>query len=97
MTAHVAQAIKAAMHDSPNWESMSSSQREGLDMIAQKLARILTGNHAADEHWEDIVGYTEMIRKELVVVPATVTTLRARVEGLNAIETAVRESRDPVR
>jgi hypothetical protein len=64
-TARVAQNIKNAMGSSPNWPNLADSQKEGLDMIAQKIARILTGNMNADEHWEDIAGYIELIRRGL--------------------------------
>jgi hypothetical protein len=91
MTAHVAQAIKAAIHNTPNWETMSSSEREGLDMIAQKLARILTGDHMADEHWEDIIGYTEMIRRELSKdnIKSEPPSIKTRIAALNAVQEAL--------
>ena len=34
-----------------------------LDMIAMKLARIVTGDCTYDDHWIDLSGYSELGRK----------------------------------
>ena len=57
-----AQEIKAAMRHAPNWARgpLGASEREALDMIAHKIARILCGADPYDpEHWTDIAGYAE--------------------------------------
>lgn len=57
-----AQLIKAVMREAPNWKRgpLDSIEREGLDMIAHKIARILCGADPYDpEHWTDIAGYAE--------------------------------------
>jgi hypothetical protein len=40
---------------------LSPRQREALEMIATKTARILAGDPSALEHWEDIAGYAKLI------------------------------------
>lgn len=50
-----AQAIKRAL-----WRSelcLSQGQREALDLIAAKLARIVCGDPDDPDHWDDIAGY----------------------------------------
>jgi hypothetical protein len=48
------------MRESPNWENFTlhPAAREALDMIAHKIARVLSGGDPHDfQHWEDITGY----------------------------------------
>jgi hypothetical protein len=55
----ISQAIKEAMriHGS-NCTRLTPGEREALDMIAHKIARILSGNDPHDvEHWTDLAGY----------------------------------------
>jgi hypothetical protein len=56
----VSQQIKSSMREGVNWGSLSlhPAGREALDMIAHKMARILSGSNPHDfQHWEDIAGY----------------------------------------
>ena len=49
--------IKADMHGAPRWHLLTASQKEALDMIAVKVSRIVSGNPAEPDHWDDIMGY----------------------------------------
>lgn len=49
----------------PAWHKMEPFQRTALDMIAQKIARILTGNPHEPDHWQDIAGYATMVHERL--------------------------------
>ena len=54
------QRIKRSMREANNWESLAlhPAGREALDMIAHKIARVLSGSDPHDfQHWEDIAGY----------------------------------------
>lgn len=64
--ARITQAIKAAMADSPNWQSLAPDQRETLEMIAHKAGRILNGDPDLHDSWHDIVGYTKLVADRLV-------------------------------
>lgn len=55
-----AQRIKDILRDGENWRRMSDVQRESLDMIAHKIARILSGNPFYRDHWVDIAGYAKL-------------------------------------
>lgn len=63
--AHRAQTIKAAMRSSKGWNLMASCQRESLEMIANKLARILEGDKNHADSWHDIAGYAQLVVKYL--------------------------------
>lgn len=54
----ISQFIKMAMRDGKNWEDLTHGEQEALDMIAHKIARILSGADPHDpEHWTDLAGY----------------------------------------
>lgn len=58
--AQVAQRLKSILHSSPRWEAMSLAQREALENVTGKLARILTGDPDFLDHYRDIIGYTQL-------------------------------------
>jgi len=60
-----AQGIKAIMQSSPNWVEMEDDQREALDLIANKIGRILNGDPNYDDSWLDIGGYAQLIVNRL--------------------------------
>lgn len=54
----VSQRLKIAMRAGVNWPLLTPGEQEALDMIAHKIARILSGNDPHDpEHWTDLAGY----------------------------------------
>lgn len=56
----VSRRIKLAMRSSLNWGELSDGHAEALDMIAHKIARILSGADPHDrQHWEDVAGYAQ--------------------------------------
>lgn len=63
--ADITQRLKAAMKDSPNWPTISDSQKEALEMVAHKIGRILNGDPNYLDSWVDIVGYTQLIVDQL--------------------------------
>ncbi len=63
--ARIAQNIKTAMADSPNWATLVPDQKEALEMIAHKAARILNGDPNFHDSWHDIVGYTKLVADRL--------------------------------
>jgi hypothetical protein len=63
--AHRAQTIKLAMRSSKNWNALSSCHREALEMIANKIARMLEGNSNYIDTVHDISGYAELIVRYL--------------------------------
>lgn len=44
---------------------LSDTQKEALDMIAHKIARILNGDPNHRDHWDDIAGYATLVAEEL--------------------------------
>lgn len=48
-----------------NWESLSDSQKEALEMVAHKIGRILNGDPSYIDSWADICGYSQLVVNEL--------------------------------
>ncbi len=64
--ARTAVAIKRAVYSSPNARKLSDDQREALDQITVKLARLMHGDHNEPEHWHDLAGYATLVHDRLL-------------------------------
>lgn len=65
-TAEISQDLKGIIRNSLNWAqcNLSSAQMESLDMIANKLARVLCGNADHTDTWHDIAGYATLAESD---------------------------------
>lgn len=59
-TARVAQILKRILTGEMGDEKYTDRQRESLDLICTKLARIVSGNANEPDHWLDIAGYAKI-------------------------------------
>lgn len=59
-TAAMSQKLKTTMMLSKNWNRLTEPQAEAIEMIAAKLARILSGDPNFRDHWDDIAGYAQL-------------------------------------
>lgn len=59
--AAITQNLKEVMACTPNWNLLSYSQKETLEMVAHKIGRILNGDPSYLDSWVDIVGYTQLV------------------------------------
>lgn len=62
--ARITQRLKEAAATS-NWNRLSDSQKEALEMIFHKIGRILNGDPNYADSWHDIAGYASLVDKEL--------------------------------
>lgn len=60
--ARISQALKRAMQNSPNWSKLTDVQKEGLEMVQHKVARMLNGDPSYLDNIVDIVGYSTLIK-----------------------------------
>lgn len=58
--ARATQRFRDFMRAEPGWDKLSDRQKQSLDEIVLKIARILAGNPDAREHWDDISGYANL-------------------------------------
>lgn len=47
------------------WYSMADDQREGLEMVIHKIARIANGDPNYGDSWRDIAGYATLVADRL--------------------------------
>ncbi len=66
-TGHAAlsQNLTKVMHAAPKWGDLSDTQKEALEMIAHKIARILNGDPGYGDNWHDVAGYATLVENEL--------------------------------
>lgn len=43
-----------------NWESLTDVKKQALEVIADKIARILSGDPEYKDNWHDIQGYAKL-------------------------------------
>jgi len=61
IVSQISQDIKKIMRQSPNYYIMPDYARESLDMIANKMARLLNGDFMLNDSWHDISGYSALV------------------------------------
>lgn len=66
--AHISQCLKAVMRAQSNYHTMDSDMKESLDLIANKLGRILNGDPNYHDSWHDIAGYATLVADRLLGV-----------------------------
>jgi hypothetical protein len=81
-TAAWSQALKDMFRGSPNWALMNDGQKEALEMIAAKLARLLNGDHNFRDHLIDIAGYAKLYEISIKKLPQQNVDEIARALGV---------------
>lgn len=59
------QTLKEYMRERPSYDEMEAYMQESLDMVANKLSRILNGDPYYIDSWRDIAGYAQLVVDEL--------------------------------
>lgn len=60
-----AQMIKGDLRHMKNWNELPPHMRESLDMIANKIGRIMNGDPYYKDSWHDIAGYATLVANTL--------------------------------
>lgn len=63
--AGISQHLKAVMQAQDGWSRLHADQREALEMVAHKIARILNGDPNYADSWIDIAGYSKLVADRL--------------------------------
>lgn len=63
--AEISQELKEVMYRYTNPDALSNCQKEALEMIMHKIARIINGNPNHVDNWHDIAGYATLVEREL--------------------------------
>ena len=86
--ASIAQALKHQIRSGGFWEDLRAVDKESLDQIATSIARIVVGDGA---HWDAIIGFAQAAKPGADEPTIAKDPMRSQVEGMRAIERAVRE------
>lgn len=65
--ANISQSLKTNMKATDGWDRLTHSQKESLEMIVHKIARILNGDPNYHDSWRDIAGYATLVADKLKV------------------------------
>lgn len=60
-------ALQAILREAKSHEHMSDDQIIALDMICNKMARIVNGAPNYTDNWHDIAGYATLVEQELTI------------------------------
>lgn len=63
--ADISQDFKHRMQGCASWPKLAPDQKEALEMIAHKVARILNGDPNYADSWVDIAGYAQLVADRL--------------------------------
>ena len=63
--AQVAQGIKDSYRLGAGYNELTPQVKEKLDMIANKISRIVNGNQFNQDSWDDIAGYATLPNKNI--------------------------------
>ena len=79
----ISQRLKHALAAGAGWKTMDVVQREALEAVAGKLARIVTGDSSFLDHYRDIIGYTQLAMDYTAKQPlaSDVKTTKFQVNG----------------
>jgi hypothetical protein len=61
----IAQNLKFEMWQAKKFKQLNADQREALEMIQHKIARILNGDPNYADSWLDIAGYAQQVANRL--------------------------------
>ena len=59
--AELCQNLKTVMKTGESWSKCNDSQKQALETIADKIARILNGDPNYLDNWVDICGYSQLV------------------------------------
>lgn len=61
----ICQNIKAAFMAPAGWVKLAPDQKQALEVIADKIARMLNGDPNYIDNWHDIIGYAKLVENRL--------------------------------
>ena len=64
--AAICQALKHVMTMEDGWDGLAPDQAQALEVIMDKVARILNGDPDYVDNWHDIAGYATLVEQRLV-------------------------------
>lgn len=97
VTASIAQDLKDGLRAREGWAALSWNQREAVDLICTKLARIISGNPYEADHWRDIAGYATLGINTLGDMPKSAAVATPRARAVRSASSSASGVRRPAR
>lgn len=63
--ADLSQKLKAVVRSHNGWSNLDADQKEALEMVLHKIARIVNGDPNYIDSWHDIAGYVTLVEERL--------------------------------
>lgn len=63
--AYIAQTLKGMVWGTGGWGRLANDQKQALEVIMDKVARILNGDPDYVDNWHDIQGYAKLVEDRL--------------------------------
>jgi len=79
----VAQRLKAVMQTAPNAGQLSNVQREALEMIQHKIARMLCGDTMYLDNVRDILGYAQLMLDDMLLKEGATDAQTRRIKQVD--------------
>lgn len=61
----IAQRLQNVMREQNGWHGLDAVKKQALTVIADKIARILSGDPEYADNWHDIQGYAKLVEERL--------------------------------
>lgn len=68
--AFIAQALQDVMRAAPGWNRCDAVKRQSPSALADKIARVLSGDPGYADNWHDMQGYARLVEERLGVAKA---------------------------
>lgn len=65
--AEIAQGLQDVMRGGEGWQRLDPCKKQALTVIADKIARVLSGDPEYADNWHDIQGYAQLVEERLEV------------------------------
>lgn len=88
--ARITQQFKTMLKGCPSYLQMTDVEKEGLEMVLHKCARLMSGDPHHRDSWHDIQGYAKLVEDRLP--PETVSTPIIKVPGLFTLQQSAQGS-----
>ena len=63
--ARICQALKDVMTGTPGWGRLDPDMKQALEVVQDKIARILNGDPKYLDNWHDMQGYPKLVEDRL--------------------------------
>lgn len=61
----VSQELKATVRSGESWSMMDDDMKESIDLICNKLSRIVNGDSWYHDSWHDVIGYARLVEERI--------------------------------